>query len=40
MKTLRYLLIVISLVSVLSVNAQNTAQLPQVQMQSTHDICI
>ena len=35
MKTLRYLLIVISLVSVLSVNAQNTAQLPQVQMQST-----
>ena len=35
MKTLRYLLIVMSLVSVLSVKAQNTAQLPQVQMQST-----
>ena len=35
MKALRYLLIVMSLVSVLSVKAQNTAQLPQVQMQST-----
>ena len=35
MKTLRYLLIVMSLVSVLSVHAQSTAQLPQVQMQST-----
>ena len=35
MKTLRYLLIVIGLVSVLSVSAQSTAQLPQAQMQST-----
>ena len=35
MKALRYLLIVMSLVSVLSVTAQSTAQLPQVQMQST-----
>ena len=35
MKTLRYLLIVMSLVSVLSVRAQSTAQLPEVQMQST-----
>ena len=33
--TLRYLLIVIGLVSVLSVCAQSTAQLPQAQMQST-----
>ena len=35
MKALRYLLIVMSLVSVLSVYAQSTAQLPQAQMQST-----
>ena len=35
MKALRYLLIVMSLVSVLSVKAQSTAQLPQTQMQST-----
>ena len=36
MKTaLRYLLIVMSLVSVLSVRAQSTAQLPEAQMQST-----
>lgn len=35
MKALRYLLIVMSLVSVLSVNAQGTAQLPQAQMKST-----
>ena len=35
MKTLRYLLIVMSLVSVLSVHAQSTAQLPEAQMQST-----
>ena len=35
MKALRYLLIVMSLVSVLSVSAQGTAQLPEVQMQST-----
>ena len=35
MKALRYLLIVMSLVSVLSVKAQSTAQLPEVQMQST-----
>ena len=34
-KALRYLLIVMSLVSVLSVKAQSTAELPQVQMQST-----
>jgi len=35
MKALRYLLIVMSLVSVLSVTAQGTAQLPEAQMQST-----
>ena len=35
MKALRYLLIVMSLVSVLSVKAQGTAQLSEVQMQST-----
>ena len=35
MKTLRYLLMVIAMVSVLSVKAQSTAQLPEVQMQST-----
>ena len=35
MKALRYLLIVMSLVSVLSVKAQSTAQLPQTQMKST-----
>ena len=35
MKALRYLLIVMSMVSVLSVKAQSTAQLPQAQMQST-----
>ena len=33
--TLRYLLIVMGLVSVLSINAQSTAQLPEVQMHST-----
>ena len=35
MKALRYLLMVIAMVSVLSVKAQSTAQLPEVQMQST-----
>ena len=35
MKALRYLLMVVAMVSVLSVKAQNTAQLPEVQMQST-----
>ena len=35
MKTLRYLLMVVAMVSVLSVKAQGTAQLPEVQMQST-----
>ena len=35
MKALRYLLMVVAMVSVLSVKAQGTAQLPQVQMQST-----
>lgn len=35
MKTLRYLLILMGLVSVLSLSAQSTAQLPQAQMQST-----
>ena len=35
MRALRYLLMVASLVSVLSVNAQSTAQLPEVQMKST-----
>ena len=35
MKALRYLLMVVAMVSVLSVSAQSTAQLPQVQMQST-----
>ena len=35
MKTLRYLLMVVAMVSVLSVKAQSTAQLPQAQMQST-----
>ena len=35
MKTLRYLLMVVAMVSVLSVKAQSTAQLPEVQMQST-----
>lgn len=33
--TLRYLLMVVAMVSVLSVKAQGTAQLPEVQMQST-----
>lgn len=33
--TLRYLLIVMSLVSVLGVNAQSTAKLPEPKMQST-----
>ena len=33
--TLRYLLIVVAMVSVLGVCAQGTAQLPEVQMQST-----
>ena len=35
MKALRYLLMVVAMVSVLSVKAQSTTQLPQVQMQST-----
>ena len=35
MKTLRYLLMVVAMVSVLSVKAQGTTQLPEVQMQST-----
>ena len=35
MKTLRYLLMVVAMVSVLSVTAQGTAQLPQTQMKST-----
>ena len=35
MKALRYLLIVMGLVSVLSISAQALAQQPQVQMQST-----
>jgi len=34
-KTLRYLLIVVAMVSVLGVSAQGTTQLPEVQMQST-----
>lgn len=33
--TLRYLLIVVAMVSVLSVTAQNTAKLPEPMMQST-----
>ena len=35
MKALRYLLMVVAMVSVLSVKAQGTAQLPQTQMKST-----
>lgn len=35
MKALRYLLMVVAMVSVLSVKAQGTAQLPQAQMKST-----
>ena len=35
MKALRYLLMVVAMVSVLSVKAQSTAQLPQTQMKST-----
>ena len=35
MKALRYLLMVVAMVSVLSVKAQSTTQLPEVQMQST-----
>ena len=35
MKALRYLLMVVAMVSVLSVKAQSTAHLPEVQMQST-----
>ena len=35
MKALRYLLMVVAMVSVLSVRAQSTAQLPEAQMQST-----
>ena len=35
MKALRYLLMVVAMVSVLSIKAQGTAQLPEVQMQST-----
>ena len=35
MKALRYLLMVVAMVGVLSVKAQGTTQLPEVQMQST-----
>ena len=35
MKALRYFLMVVAMVSVLSVKPQSTAQLPEVQMQST-----
>lgn len=35
MKTLRYLLMVVAMVSVLSIKAQSTAQLPEAQMKST-----
>ena len=35
MKALRYLLMVVAMVSVLSVKAQSTAQLPEAHMQST-----
>ena len=35
MKALRYLLMVVAMVSVLSIKAQSTAQLPEAQMQST-----
>ena len=35
MKALRYLLILVAVMGVLSVSAQSTAQLPEVQMQST-----
>ena len=35
MKALRYLLMVVAMVSVLSVKAQSTTQLPQARMQST-----
>jgi len=35
MKALRYLLMVVAMVSVLSIKAQSTAQLPQAQMKST-----
>lgn len=35
MKALKYLLMVVAMVSVLSVKAQSTAQLPELQMQST-----
>ena len=35
MKALRYLLMVVAMVSVLGVYAQSTAQLPEAQMQST-----
>ena len=35
MKALRYLLMVVAMVSVLSVKAQGTTQLPQTQMKST-----
>ena len=35
MKALRYLLMVVAMVSVLSIKAQGTAQLPELQMQST-----
>ncbi|MBQ7382638.1 MAG: hypothetical protein IJV61_06435 [Paludibacteraceae bacterium] len=35
MKTLRYLLMVVAMVSVLSVSAKGTTQLPEAQMKST-----
>ena len=35
MKALRYLLMVVAMVSVLSVKAQSTAQLPEAEMKST-----
>ena len=38
MKALRYLLMVVAMVSVLGVKAQSTAQLPQAQMQSTSSL--
>ncbi len=38
MKALRYLLMVVAMVSVLVVKAQSTAQLPQAQMQSTSSL--
>lgn len=39
MKALRYLLMVVAMVSVLSVKAQSTAQLPEVQMRPQGSYC-